>query len=66
MKPESLRRSSMLAVTTRTGTVMSCLAILSGVPADQAIAWVREHYNERAVETPWQRGWVKRFAGRLD
>ncbi|WP_284747998.1 protein-tyrosine phosphatase family protein [Amycolatopsis sp. RTGN1] len=50
----------------RTGTVMSCLAILSGVPADEAIAWVREHYNERAVETPWQRGWVKRFAGRLD
>ena len=50
----------------RTGTVMACLAILSGVPAEQAVAWVREHYNERAVETPWQRGWVKRFAGRLD
>jgi len=50
----------------RTGTVLSCLAILSGVPADDAVAWVREHYNERAVETPWQRGWVKRFAGRLD
>lgn len=50
----------------RTGTVMACLAVLSGVPADQAVAWTRTHYHERAVETPWQRGWVKRFAGRLD
>ncbi|MFJ1761948.1 protein-tyrosine phosphatase family protein [Amycolatopsis sp. NPDC088138] len=49
----------------RTGTVLACLAVLSGVPAEDAVAWVREHYNERAVETPWQRGWVKRFADRL-
>ncbi|MEA5362247.1 protein-tyrosine phosphatase family protein [Amycolatopsis sp., V23-08] len=49
----------------RTGTVMACLAVLSGVPAGDAVAWVREHYNPRAVETPWQRGWVKRFADRL-
>lgn len=50
----------------RTGTVMACLAILSGVPADEAVAWTRKHYHERAVETPWQRGWVKSFAKRLD
>ncbi|HET6703682.1 protein-tyrosine phosphatase family protein [Amycolatopsis sp.] len=50
----------------RTGTVMACLAILSGVPAAEAVAWTREHYNERAVETPWQRGWVKSFAKQLD
>ena len=50
----------------RTGTVMACLAVLSGVPADDAVAWVRAHYHERAVETPWQRGWVKKFARRLD
>lgn len=49
----------------RTGTVMACLATLSGVPAGEAVAWVRRNYNERAVETPWQRGWVKRFADRL-
>ncbi|WP_328613698.1 protein tyrosine phosphatase [Amycolatopsis sp. NBC_00355] len=49
----------------RTGTVMACLATLSGVPAEDAVAWVRANYNERAVETPWQRGWVKRFADRL-
>jgi hypothetical protein len=46
----------------RTGTVMACLATLAGVPAGDAVAWVRENYNERAVETPWQRRWVGWFA----
>ncbi|GGP46712.1 protein-tyrosine phosphatase family protein [Saccharothrix coeruleofusca] len=46
----------------RTGTVVACLAILSGVPADEAVAWTREHLNHRAVETPWQRAWVRSFA----
>jgi protein-tyrosine phosphatase len=46
----------------RTGTVMACLATLSGVPEGEAVAWVREHYHERAVETPWQRRWVTWFA----
>ncbi|EOD69277.1 protein-tyrosine phosphatase family protein [Amycolatopsis vancoresmycina] len=46
----------------RTGTVMACLATLSGVPVGEAVAWVREHYHERAVETPWQRRWVSWFA----
>jgi hypothetical protein len=50
----------------RTGTVMACLAVLSGVPAEDAVAWVRANYHPRAVETPWQRGWVNRFARRLD
>jgi hypothetical protein len=50
----------------RTGTVLACLATLSGVPAADAVAWVRAHYHERAVETPWQRGWVKSFAKQLD
>jgi hypothetical protein len=50
----------------RTGTVLACLATLSGVPAGDAVAWVRAHYHDRAVETPWQRGWVKRFAEQLD
>lgn len=45
----------------RTGTVMSCLAILSGVPAGDAITWVRDNYHRRAVETPWQRSWIARF-----
>jgi hypothetical protein len=48
----------------RTGTVMACLATLSGLSAEEAVAWVREHYRERAVETPWQRRWVGWFASK--
>ncbi|RSM74770.1 protein tyrosine phosphatase [Kibdelosporangium aridum] len=48
----------------RTGTVMSCLAILAGTAPAEAIPWVREYYNRRAVETPWQRKWVLRFSDR--
>jgi len=28
----------------------------------EAVAYVREHYDPRAVETPWQRRYVTRFA----
>lgn len=45
----------------RTGTALACLAILDGVPAADAVAYVRQHYNPRAVETPWQRRYVMRF-----
>jgi len=37
------------------------LAVLSGVPSADAVAWVRDHYHPRAVETPWQRRWVTRL-----
>lgn len=47
----------------RTGTALACLAILDGVPADQAVGYVRAHYHRRAVETPWQRRYVRRFSG---
>jgi rhodanese/phosphatase family protein len=46
----------------RTGTALACLAIIDGVPADRAVAFVRQHYDPRAVETPWQRRYVTRFA----
>lgn len=49
----------------RTGTALACLAIIDGVPADQAVAYVRAHYNRHAVETPWQRRYVKRFRQQL-
>ncbi|MFC4851948.1 protein-tyrosine phosphatase family protein [Actinophytocola glycyrrhizae] len=42
----------------RTGTVMAALAILSGVPAAEAVTWTRGAYHPRAVETPWQRRWL--------
>jgi protein-tyrosine phosphatase len=45
----------------RTGTALACLAVLDGVPNREAVAYVREHYAARAVETPWQRRFVARF-----
>ncbi|MFD1321257.1 protein-tyrosine phosphatase family protein [Micromonospora sonneratiae] len=45
----------------RTGTAMSCLAIIDGVPPKQAVAYVRQHYDRHAVETPWQKRYVTRF-----
>jgi hypothetical protein len=45
----------------RTGTALACLAVLDGVPAAEAVAFVRRHYHPRAVETPWQRRFVRRF-----
>lgn len=47
----------------RTGTALACLAVLDGVPAEQAVAFVREHYHARVVETPGQRRYVTRFSG---
>ncbi len=45
----------------RTGTALACLAILDGVPADDAVGYVRQHYDPHAVETLWQRRFVARF-----
>jgi hypothetical protein len=46
----------------RTGTALACMAILAGVLPDRAVAWVREHYDERAVETEAQEDWPLWFA----
>jgi hypothetical protein len=45
----------------RTGTALACLAVIDGVPAERAVAYVRQHYDPRAVETPWQRRYVARY-----
>jgi hypothetical protein len=45
----------------RTGTALACLAVLDGISPDQAVAYVRHHYDPHAVETPWQRRYVSRF-----
>jgi protein-tyrosine phosphatase len=45
----------------RTGTVISCLAVLAGLGPADAVTWTRENHHPRAVETPWQRRWVSRF-----
>ncbi|MEP6977434.1 MAG: hypothetical protein ABI948_05220 [Thermoleophilia bacterium] len=46
----------------RTGTVLACMAILAGAPPASAVAWVREHYDGRAVETQVQEDWPLWFA----
>lgn len=46
----------------RTGTALACLVVIDGDPDVDAVAYVRERYDPRAVETPWQRRFVSRFA----
>ena len=46
--------------TGRTGTALAALAVLDGLSPEDALAWVRREYHRRAVETPWQRGWLRR------
>ncbi|WP_040337174.1 protein-tyrosine phosphatase family protein [Candidatus Blastococcus massiliensis] len=44
----------------RTGTALAALAVLDGMEPAAAVAWVRSAYHRRAVETPWQRWWLRR------
>lgn len=44
----------------RTGTALAALAVLDGLSPEAAVAWVRRSYHPRAVETPWQRWWLRR------
>jgi hypothetical protein len=48
----------------RTGTALACLAVLTGTPPDDAVAWVRAAYCEKAVETDEQRAFVAAFGHR--
>jgi hypothetical protein len=43
----------------RTGTALAALAVLDGLSPGAAVAWVRREYHPRAVETPWQRWWLR-------
>ena len=42
----------------RTGTALACLAILTGHPATDAVAWVRARYCPQAVETASQEAFI--------
>ena len=44
----------------RTGTALAALAVLDGLSPRAAVAWVRSAYSPKAVETPWQRWWLRR------
>ncbi|MFF0174894.1 protein-tyrosine phosphatase family protein [Micromonospora profundi] len=46
----------------RTGTALAALAILDGLPVERAVPWVRAGYHPKAVETPWQRRWLRHVA----
>lgn len=45
----------------RTGTALACLAVIDGLPPKHAVAFVRRHYDPHAVETPWQKRYVREF-----
>jgi protein-tyrosine phosphatase len=47
----------------RTGSALAAAAVLAGVPAPEAVDWVRSRYHRRAVEMPWQRRWVRSLDG---
>jgi hypothetical protein len=42
----------------RTGSLLGLMAAACGVPAPEAVAWVRTHYAPEAVETAAQEEWV--------
>lgn len=50
----------------RTGTALACAAVIDGLPAGDAVDFVREQYHPNAVQTPWQRRFVRRFDEALD
>ncbi|WP_371820892.1 hypothetical protein [Tsukamurella sp. PLM1] len=45
----------------RTGVTLACIAIVDGVDPAEAVRFVRENYDPRAVETPWQKTFVAKF-----
>jgi hypothetical protein len=45
----------------RTGTALACIAIIDGIDAATAVEFVRAGYRPDAVETTWQRRFVRRF-----
>jgi hypothetical protein len=47
--------------TGRTGTALACLAVLDGVPPEEAVDFVRAGYRPHAVETRAQAAFVSRF-----
>lgn len=46
----------------RTGTALACLAVLAGLEVNEAVTYVRTHYDRHAVEVPWQRLYIRWFS----
>ena len=49
----------------RTGSVLACMAILAGVPADDACQWVWDHYCVEAIEADSQIWWIEWFGSQV-
>jgi hypothetical protein len=45
----------------RTGCIIACMAILDGIPANEAVQWTRSHYCLHAIDTSEQERWVEAF-----
>ncbi len=45
----------------RTGTVLACMAVLSGVKASNAVKWIKKNYCSHAVESSIQEWYVEFF-----
>lgn len=43
----------------RTGTALAIIGVLDGLEPQEAIEFVKEHYNQDSVETPAQRAFVR-------
>ncbi len=41
---------------------LACIAVPDGVSPPQAVAFIRQCHDPGAVETPWQRRYVRRFS----
>lgn len=50
----------------RTGTILACMAVVSGMDHKDAIAFVRSRFCSQAVETDEQEWWVEWFQCYLD
>jgi len=59
-EPERLFYIGCRAGLGRTGTVLACLAREAGVTGDP-VAWVRAKHDPRAVETPAQEAFARRW-----
>ena len=46
----------------RTGTVLACMAVISGVDPAQAVSWIRRNYDSCAVETAEQEKLISEFS----
>lgn len=48
----------------RTGTALACLAVMTGSAPDEAVAWVRAKYCDRAIESTNQEAFIAAFTAR--